>query len=358
MKRFAPLFILICLLSLSLACMATTILNDETATPRAIRTSRPRPTRTPRPATPADFSPSKTPAACPNGECIVACVNKLDAIVEPKNKRPPRHNFETDEEYTLVTYKVNGDEISNPKLEKVISSLKNYQKDSAAQQQIWDYFAAIIPPEQRTFITHYLVFTDGEENVLASVAQSQSSASQWDLSVDILDTSNPKDLTFTLVHEFGHLLTLNPDQVTPSKAIFNNPDSESIYKKEKKACSTYFPGEGCSHKDSYINQFVERFWGSKLNEEWLKVDAVSDDPDLFDTKLESFYKKHKDQFVTDYAPTSPAEDIAESWSFFVLKRKPANKTIANQKVLFFYEFPELVRLREQIAHNLCDQLEK
>ena len=66
----------------------------------------------------------------------------------------------------------------------------------------------------------------------------------------------------------------------------------------------------------------------------------------------------KAEFVTDYAPTSPAEDIAESWSFFVLKKKPASKTIANEKVLFFYEFPELVNLRSQIAHNLCDQLDQ
>ena len=75
-------------------------------------------------------------------------------------------------------------------------------------------------------------------------------------------------------------------------------------------------------------------------------------------KLRCLYEKYKDQFVTDYAPTSPEEDIAESWSYFVLKPKPGSSTIANRKVLFFYEFPELVALRQQIAHNLCAQLEK
>ncbi len=356
MKRFVPILLLVFLVSLSLACRAASALIDGTPTPVPSPTHRP--TRTPLPPTPTSTSiPTNTPDSCPNGECIVACVNKLDVIVDPKNKKPPHHKFANDEEYTLVTYQVDGDQISHPKLEKVISTLKSYQQDSAAQQQIWDYFAAIIPPDQRSFIKHYLVFTDGEENLLASVAQSETSANEWDLSVDVLDSSDPKDLTYTLVHEFGHLLTLNPDQVTPSKPIFNNPDSDSIYNKEKKACSTYFPGEGCSHKDSYINQFFERFWNSKLYEEWLKIDAT-EDPDLLDTKLERFYKKYKDEFVTDYAPTSPAEDIAESWSYFVLKPKPGSHTIANQKVLFFYEFPELVRLREQIAHNLCNQLEK
>jgi hypothetical protein len=354
MKRFIPILLFAFLVSLSLACRAASAFTEDTPTPAPHPTQRS--TSTPPPPIPTSI-PANTPNNCPNGECIIGCVNKLDAIVSPKNKKPPRHKFESDEEYTLVTYQVDGDQISDPQLETVMSTLKSYQKDSAAQKQIWDYFAAIIPPEQRTFITHYLVFTDGEDNLLASVAQSETSANQWDLSVDILDTSDPKDLTFTLVHEFGHLLTLNPSQVTPSKAIFNDPDNDSVYKKEKKACSTYFPGEGCSHKDSYIDQFVERFWTSKLYEEWLKIDAT-EDPDLFDSKLTRFYKDHKAQFVSDYAPTSPEEDIAESWAYFVLKPKPAKQTIANEKVLFFYEFPELVSLREQIAHNLCDQLEK
>lgn len=353
MKRFLPVLLFACLVSMSLACQAANrLLASDTPTPVPSPTRQP--TRTPIPPTPL---PTSTRDTCPNGECIIACVNKLDAIVDPKNKKPPRHNFETDEEYTLVTYSVNGDQISDPKPGEIISSLKSYQNDSAAQQQIWDYFAAIIPLDQRTFLKHYLVFTDGEDNLLASVAQSERSANAWDLSVDILDTSDPKDLTFTLIHEFGHLLTLNPDQVKPSLPIFNNPDSDSVYNKEKKACSNYFPGEGCSDKKSYINLFVKRFWDSKLYEEWLKIDAT-EDQDAFDAKLERFYKKYKDQFVSDYAPTSPEEDIAESWSYFVLKPKPGGKTIANQKVLFFYDFPELVHLREEIAHNLCAQLEK
>jgi hypothetical protein len=355
MKRYIPILILLFLVSLSLACEATSdVFEESTPTTAPLRTKRP--TRTPVPPSPTPI-PISTNANCPNGECITACVNKLDSIVSRKNKKAPRHEFDQDEEYTLVTYDIEGNEITNPERGKIISSLKSYQNDTKAQQQLWDYFAAIIPSEQRLFLTHYLVFTDGEENLLASVAQSQDNAAEWDLSVDIVDTNNPKDLTFTLVHEFGHLLTLNPNQVPPNKAIFNNPDSDSIYNKAKKACKNYFPGEGCAEENSYINQFFQRFWDNKLYEEWLKVSGT-EDPDAFDAKLERFYKKYKDRFVTDYAPTSPEEDIAESWTFFVLKPKPGSKTIANQKVLFFYEFPELIHLREQIAVNLCNQLEK
>ena len=65
-----------------------------------------------------------------------------------------------------------------------------------------------------------------------------------------------------------------------------------------------------------------------------------------------------DTTYTGMLPTSPAEDIAESWSYFVLKPRPTGNTIADQKVLYFYDFPELITLREQIARNLCNQLEK
>lgn len=53
--------------------------------------------------------------------------------------------------------------------------------------------------------------------------------------------------------------------------------------------------------------------------------------------------------MTDYAATNPGEDIAESWTAFILQPKPTGSTIADQKTLFFYDYPELVRLRGQIT---------
>jgi len=351
MKRLAPAFLLTFLVSTSLACMAATrIVLGEIPTP--IPTLIPTSTPTPR--------PTATPDICAAGNCISACVNKLNDIVHPggavNNKKILRREFSAGEEYILVTYKVNGDQIEYPILDGVPKSMKPYQEDQLSQKEIWDYFAAIIPSSQRRFVTLYVIFTDGKSNILASVSQSNKAPDQWGLNVDIMDTSDPKDLTYTLIHEFGHLLTLNPDQVTPSQAIFDHPDSDTVYEKEAAACPTYFTGEGCSGDSSYINHFVGRFW-DKIYDEWLAIDNIEDE-DAYYNKLEKFYLKYEDQFVTDYAPTSPEEDIAESWAYFILKPKPAGQSIANQKVLFFYEFPELVKLREQIARNLCDQLEK
>ncbi len=52
------------------------------------------------------------------------------------------------------------------------------------------------------------------------------------------------------------------------------------------------------------------------------------------------------------------EDIAESWTHFVLQPKPAGDTVSEKKVLFFYDFPELVELREEIVARTFSRLRR
>jgi len=255
-----------------------------------------------------------------------------------------------DEQY-LVTYTVNGDQLSNPQYESVPDNLKDEQNDRAAQESVWNFFTAIIPSDQRQFVTEYSITTDGVDNAYASVIQTQDDPNHWALEVDILDAADTYNLTFTLVHEFGHLLTLNAEQVPPSIRVFNHPDDEDILQSEISACTQYFPGEGCSIPTSYINAFYNRFWVDIYNE-WDEINYIEDD-DAYYEALDNFYSKYEDQFITDYAVTTLEEDIAESWAFFVLAPKPEDDSIADQKVLFFYEYPELVTLRQNILQNLC-----
>ena len=66
-----------------------------------------------------------------------------------------------------------------------------------------------------------------------------------------------------------------------------------------------------------------------------------------------FYEDHTDNFVTPYAATDQAEDIAESFTNFVLRDKPtSNTTLKDQKVNFFYQFSELVNMRQQLRDNV------
>ncbi len=340
MLRQKLIVITIALLFSTLACRAVTrLIIPDTPTPLP-------PTQLPPTLTP--FPPATlTPSSVPEASCPVLTSDILDTAVN--------FDFHTKEdaedEIYLTSYFVNGDDLSDPYEESVPDEYIDEQADYASHEEIWNYFTRLIPLEEREFLTAFSIITDGNGNVLAAVAQSADDAEEWVLEIDILDSSNKQVLTVTLLHEFAHLLTLNSTQVPPSRAVFDNPNSDSVYQSELAACPYYFPGEGCSNPDSYINRFFDRFWFD-LYAEWQEIDSEEDEDTYYDL-LDDFHNIYEDQFLTEYAATSPAEDIAESFSYFVLAPKPEATSIANEKILFFYEFPELVTLRAQILHPLC-----
>lgn len=331
----------------TLACRAATrLIIPDTPTPPPTVTA----TATQTPTLPPTLTPTTVfEAACP---ALLADVLETGTAKEYVLGSHSDQSFRKEkDDVFLVIYQVTGGKLSRPHFELVPDNLEDEQKDRAAHEAIWNYFAAIIPADEREFVSGFSIFTDGEGNHLAAVGQTSFAPSQWMLQVDIVDSTSYYDLTYTLIHEEGHLVTLNAEQVSPSEAVFDNPDNETIYEQEVSACSQYFPGEGCSTPDSYINEFFNRFW-INLYDEWQQIDSEEDEDNRY-IMLEDFYKTYQDQFLTDYAPTSPAEDIAESWAFFVLSPKPQMNSIANEKILFFYEYPELVQLRTQILNRIC-----
>jgi hypothetical protein len=261
-----------------------------------------------------------------------------------------------DEELVLVTYTVEGDDLFDPVYETVPGEYRAGQEDAFNHQRIWEYFTALVPADQRGIIAQFSITTDGLGGTLASVAQTDFDPDSWILYVDIADTINYYEFTYTLVHEFAHMITLGPDQVTPSLAIFNNPDDEDIYFRELSACPNYFPGEGCARADSYIHLFYYEFW-DELHEEWSEINLEEDDDAYYDL-LDEFYEKYEDRFVNSYAATNPEEDIAEAFSFFVFSAKPRGETIAEEKMLFFYRYPEMIQLRAEILSAVCANFPK
>ena len=288
-------------------------------------------------------------------EPFSACVTSLASVLH-ESENSFLSGTELEKDFTLVTYTVSGDIITDPHFVSPIPPrLKVYQQDTAGQEKLWHFFTNIIPVDQRTQVTNFSVFTDGPSNSLGAVEQTDN-PHDWILEMDIQDSQNFPDLSSTLVHEFGHLLTLNDTQVTTDLQVFNNPDDQEIYDRAVANCPNYFMFEGCSRPKSYINQFFQRFWPG-IYSEWLTINAETDQNTL-DQELDDFYQAHTDQFVSSYAVTSPEEDIAETFMYFIFTPKPSETSVAEQKILFFYGYPELVRLRERILANLCTYVEK
>lgn len=318
-------------------------------------------TPTPIPTSTATATPTPSPTITPTPTVLVyeaSCPSTLNQIMQDAlGSDPVVHGHSLDSARHDLTYLVHYDVVNNaiqkPFFYSVKKSLTTEQKDQTNHEAIWDFFTRLIPAPRRKFISGFTIFTDGPENYLASVSQSDRDPKQWDLNVDFADSQQKTALTFTLLHEYAHLLTLNSDQVDISQSVYRNPNDDKIYQREVNACKQYFTGEGCSKPDSYINVFFDRFWPD-IYAEWQKIDQEQDEK-THDNMLDNFYKTYEDQFVTDYAPTSPSEDIAESFAFFVLLPKPGNTSIANEKVLFFYEYPELVELRAQLLLEICTE---
>jgi hypothetical protein len=139
------------------------------------------------------------------------------------------------------------------------------------------------------------------------------------------------ELEHTLIHEFAHVLTLSDEQLDSSISF-------------EECFPNYFPGEGCSKQESFINQFVKNFWTSEM------LDIVADEE-----TGESIYAQNPNLFVSDYAATNPGEDIAETFTTFVLKPEPsceAKALISEQKVCMLYEYANLKELRLEIRESL------
>jgi hypothetical protein len=343
-------FWIVALLCSTLACRAAT---------RLIIPDTPTPLPTFTPTATATLTPTPLPTFTPTVIFEAACPSIVRDVLDTVTAQVDLTGNESDKLFNreggipLVTYDVENVTLTDPHFEVTRDELEEERDNRAAHEAIWHYFASIMPSAERELVARFSIFTDGRGNHLAAVSPMSSEPEQWILQVDILDSESYYELTYTLLHEQGHLLTLNTKQVLPSMAIFEFPDNETVRKQETEACPQYFTGEGCSEPDSYINQFFNRFW-QYLYEEWEQID-LERDKDTRATLLKDFYQTYQDQFLSNYAATSPVEDIAESWAFFVLSPKPELNSIANEKILFFYEHPELVERRTQILQQICTE---
>jgi hypothetical protein len=298
------------------------------------------------------------PIACLNDDCLNACLDRLDKVLETRPFAPIGNSIYEKQgtEFNLVIYKVQGDEIVEPTILYVPSEYRKYQLDTDSHKRIWKFYVAIIPPELRKLVSEFVIFTDGPEgDTSAWVKPSETDKGYWQVGIDLLDSDYPTYLADTLVHETAHLLTLNTSQIPDRGNLYYYYDERQD---QFMHCDQYAVFDGCSLPDSYINLFYQRFWKANYAE-WWKIDQKAQDTQTFDEYLqvmEEFYQEHSDSFLNSYAATNVEEDMAESFTFFVLNPKPSRDAIYDQKVAFYYEYPALVEYRQQIIEGLCSYI--
>lgn len=235
--------------------------------------------------------------------------------------------------------------------------IENKSEETKKALECWKVFYKVFPKKlTQKYLKKIVLFTDGVDEKTGALSALNFTNTEWQLSLDIKDvdfSSNKKERLFqsiyTLLHEFGHLLTLNDTQIKPTA------------KKRQEGDDPYLTFEGQALKKSYMNLFVSRFWNNGLLKEWDVIQrkyCVTEQTRCLE-KLHDLYRDNYNDFITDYAAESPEEDIVESWVAFVLYEKVKKpETVAQQKINFFYQFPELVKYRKIIKRNIRQYIEK
>ena len=251
----------------------------------------------------------------------------------------------------------------------VDAKLEKFQ-DEDLHKQLFDMYVSITPKQILSEVVYFEIATD-DYGGLSSAEVGRSSGDfsmQYYLAVDPLDMApgggsiNEQWHKSTMIHENAHILSLgssqsdndDPFSSTGIDDLYESPYTElrKIVQEKEAACAPnyYTDVSGCMKNNSYMNKFFQKFWVDIYPS--FKWFYEFDDYDKFEDHNDLFYQKYKTQFVTWYAATNPDEDFAESFTVFVLKEKPTKSTITDQKILFFYDFPELVEMRDDIRSNL------
>jgi len=257
-----------------------------------------------------------------------------------------------DEETYLTKYRVFGEDLKLRRDEEVDAALTALQEDEETQLEVWALFRSMFPGEYLQDVSEFGFYTDGVDGMLAYVTQLPYNPSRWSVNVDLQDVGHFPTLAATLAHEYAHLLSLNERELRMRNDLISLYLEGDIPEDYAASCRNLYIYEGCARKDSYINRFYEAFWEDSYDE-WEREVGWDGDEDA----VVAYYESYEDRFVNDYAATNVVEDFAESFTYYVFSPKPATESVYEVKQLFFYEFPELVRLREDILRGVKAYLE-
>ena len=193
-------------------------------------------------------------------------------------------------------------------------------------QAVWDYLCSILPLEARQKIAEFNLFTDGTSNILAYTAPVEENGvndnTRFSISIDYYDVYDENGakrdwskLTYTILHEYGHVLLEDETQVDLSKGT-----------------STHDPATFV--KGSFRKGFYDTFWSQ-----------------LGDTGVGD-YEANPTRYVSRYGANYFHEDIADTFAVFVLGGEPQGDTVAEEKLRFFWADPDMTALRTAIRENL------
>lgn len=199
---------------------------------------------------------------------------------------------------------------------------------------VWSVFERIADRDVIVDELVQFVVVDSEQSGLyAMVSPSVGARGDWVLAVNLDAVRDDEQLRISLIHEYAHLLTLREGQ------LVSDP-----------RCPALQTGQGCTAPGSYLEAFHRRFWQPYGN--------AAPAPDQWDQDVaDAWYAAHPYDFISSYAATNIVEDIAVSFTGFVVWGRPDGRgEVWEDKTGFFWDYPELVELRERLRAEFAGEL--
>ena len=200
----------------------------------------------------------------------------------------------------------------------------------------WEHVKAVLTPLVLERVSRLEIFVyDGHDTYITDATATLADDDKtwilglnWNMAQEALSggsRSALRSFDSTIVHEAAHILALSPDQ---------------MHKGAGRPKGTFHVSEGTTRPDAWLNQFWLAFWKDGYPD-W------SGEEDEEGAK--ALRMAHPGAFVSQYAATSPGEDFAETFAAFVMLARPEEaKRERDAKMLFFYNYPELVALRDSM----------
>lgn len=205
--------------------------------------------------------------------------------------------------------------------------------NNPTHRKYFSRFFELVPDEYDDYFIDVLVFNDRENDFDAfveTVPPYRGDTWRFGISSEMFEYGERGEaIADLMIHEFGHVVSY---EIIPG---FKQPQNAT--------CHEFFSQFGCPPKHSYLMYFIDEFW----NED--DLDALVDSREIDDVWT---IQEQRENFVSDYAATSPAEDFAESFTRFVLEGRSSGNDVADEKVNYFYNFSKMVVLRNEILNNL------
>lgn len=229
------------------------------------------------------------------------------------------------------------------------ASHKNYERGEEVLETYWHILSNMIPRKYRESLTA-LYWTYTGEDVVLAVGRNDPD-SQYLLFSHLLRSEYVPEIRYTLLHELGHILTLDSSQVDSDERLYDEDydekAQEQIIENIENNCETFYHNGRCAKEDSYLYEYYQQFW-QDINKEHQNINW-EDEKDY-----KEFFNKYEDRFFNSYQGTSPTEDIADMFSYFVHSHSSISERsdIKHEKINFFYHFDKLINLRTSILENL------